>query len=175
MCAYEFYTYDDYKEWEGDWELIDGIAYAMASPSKKHQMLLFTLALFLGKELENCDKCQAFVEMDYKINYETVLRPDLSIVCKEDKEENFISVAPSLIVEIVSKKTVIRDEKVKFRLYEKEGVKYYVLIYPDEKKAKVYLNKEGFIKKGDFFEGEFEFELNECKAKIDFTKLFERL
>ncbi len=26
----EYYTYDDYKEWDGDWELIDGVAYAMA-------------------------------------------------------------------------------------------------------------------------------------------------
>ena len=42
MCAYEYYTYDDYIHWEGDWELIDGIAYAMApSPLKSHQNLLF--------------------------------------------------------------------------------------------------------------------------------------
>ena len=32
------YTYDDYKIWEGRWELIDGVAYAMApSPIFKHQ------------------------------------------------------------------------------------------------------------------------------------------
>ena len=31
MLAYkEFYTYDDYKNWEGDWELVDGVAFAMA-------------------------------------------------------------------------------------------------------------------------------------------------
>ena len=41
MCAFEYYTYDDYIKWEGDWELIDGIAYAMApSPLKTHQNLL---------------------------------------------------------------------------------------------------------------------------------------
>ena len=32
------YTYDDYKIWKGNWELIDGIAYAMAlSPIFEHQ------------------------------------------------------------------------------------------------------------------------------------------
>ena len=34
------YNYEDYKQWEGDWELIGGLAYAMApAPMKRHQML----------------------------------------------------------------------------------------------------------------------------------------
>jgi len=176
MCAYEYYTYEDYKEWEGDWELIDGIAYAMApSPVKNHQYLLFQLSFFFGKELKNCKKCKAFVEMDYKVNEETILRPDLSILCKEDKEERFISITPELIVEIISPKTARRDEKIKFEIYEKEKVKYYVLIYPDDKKAKIYINKNGFEKVGDFREDSFTFELDKCKATIDFKELFERL
>jgi len=32
------YTYDDYSQWEGRWELIDGIAYAMTpAPWFSHQ------------------------------------------------------------------------------------------------------------------------------------------
>jgi hypothetical protein len=31
------YTYTDYKSWEGDWELIQGIPYAMSpAPNWKH-------------------------------------------------------------------------------------------------------------------------------------------
>jgi len=176
MCAFEYYTYEDYKEWEGDWELIDGIAYAMApSPIKDHQYFLFRISFLFGKEIEKCKKCKAFVEMDYKINEYNVVRPDLSILCKEDKEEKFISITPELIVEIISPKTARRDEKIKFEIYEKEGVKYYILIYPAEKKAKVYINKDGFKKVGDFREESFEFDLNGCKANIDFKELFERL
>ena len=34
----EHYTLDDYRLWEGDWELIDGSAYAMSpSPMVTHQ------------------------------------------------------------------------------------------------------------------------------------------
>ena len=34
---YPHYTYDDYKNWQGDWELIRGVPYAMApSPLKTH-------------------------------------------------------------------------------------------------------------------------------------------
>lgn len=32
-----YYTYDDYKSWEGRWELIHGIPYAMSPyPTLKH-------------------------------------------------------------------------------------------------------------------------------------------
>ena len=175
MCVYEYYTYEDYVNWEGDWELIDGIAYAMApSPLKSHQNLLSIVNFLFQKELWQCKKCNAFIEMNYKVNEETVLRPDLSILCKEDKEEKFISIAPDLIVEIVSPKTARRDEKIKFEIYEKEGVKYYILLYPNDRKAKVYENKDGFKKIGDFREESYEFDLNGCKAKIDFKEMFER-
>ena len=34
------YTYDDYVQWEGRWELINGIPYAMTpAPSVKHQLI----------------------------------------------------------------------------------------------------------------------------------------
>ena len=47
-----YYTYEDYKEWEGDWELIEGVPYAMApSPMKTHQALAYEIAFHLRKEV----------------------------------------------------------------------------------------------------------------------------
>lgn len=32
------YTYDDYAQWEGRWEIIEGVPYAMSpAPTIKHQ------------------------------------------------------------------------------------------------------------------------------------------
>ena len=176
MCAYEYYTYDDYIHWEGKWELIDGIAYAMApSPLKTHQNLLSLLIFYFQKSLINCKNCKAFVEMDYKVDEENVLKPDLSILCKEDKEERFISIAPDIIVEVISKSTARRDEKIKFKIYEEEGVKYYILAYPDEKKVKIYKNVNyKFVKEGDFRENSYKFETDECEFEVDFKEVFER-
>jgi len=40
MCAIEYYTYDDYKLWEGNWELINGIPLSMApAPMRVHQSI----------------------------------------------------------------------------------------------------------------------------------------
>ena len=41
----EFYTVADYRLWKGDWELINGVAYAMApSPTVTHQSLSTNIA-----------------------------------------------------------------------------------------------------------------------------------
>ena len=54
MPAYvlEKYTYEDYKQWEGDWELIDGIPQAMApSPALKHQFIIMKLGYLMNKKV----------------------------------------------------------------------------------------------------------------------------
>ena len=44
------YTYDDYVQWEGRWEIINGIPYAMyPAPSKKHQRV----SLKIARQLED--------------------------------------------------------------------------------------------------------------------------
>jgi len=51
------YTYDDYKIWEGNWELIDGIAYTMApSPIFEYQDISGNIHL----ELKKCKKLQSY-------------------------------------------------------------------------------------------------------------------
>ncbi len=36
-----YYTYEDYCRWEGRWELIDGIPFAMSpAPTPRHQWLV---------------------------------------------------------------------------------------------------------------------------------------
>jgi len=70
---------------------------------------------------------------------------------------------------------VKRDERVKFEIYQREKVKYYILIYPDDLKAKIYsLDGKKYEKIGDFFKEEFIFGHIKCKPSINFKKVFER-
>ena len=169
------YTYEDYKHWQGDWELIDGFAYAMApAPVRKHQNLNVKIATQLEESLEECLECEVLVEEDYKIDDYTVLRPDIAVVCNDDNE-NYISKAPEIVVEIISPATKLRDENLKFFIYERERVKYYVLVYPNELKAKIFKhNGEKFINQGVFTDKTYEFKDNTCYAKIDFQRVFKR-
>lgn len=169
----EYYTYEDYKRWEGDWELIDGVPYAMApAPVKKHQFLASKIVVELSNTLE-CENCEVLVEVDYKVNEETVLRPDVVVTCDDFGVEYLIK-APEIVFEIISSSTARRDEIYKFSIYEQEGVRFLVLVYPDDLIAKVYKNIDGKFKKiGDFSKEIFDFEM--CGVKVDFDNVFKKV
>ena len=49
----EHYTYDDYIQWDGDWELIEGHPYAMASaPMITHQALAMQIAFEFERSIQ---------------------------------------------------------------------------------------------------------------------------
>jgi len=49
------YTYDDYKLWDGDWELYDGVAVAMSpAPMRKHQSIASKIIAALDDQLNDC-------------------------------------------------------------------------------------------------------------------------
>ncbi len=171
----EHYTYEDYREWEGDWELIDGTAYAMSpAPLIKHQNIAGTILTIINSQIDDCENCNALLEVDYKISEDTVLRPDVVLTCGETNEA-YLTKAPEIVVEVISPATAKRDEQYKFGIYEEEKVKYYVLVYPDALVAKVYKNIDGkFDKKGDFAVESYRFEDIECPVTVDFEKVFRR-
>ena len=172
----ETYTYEDYKRWEGDWELIDGVPLSMApSPVGIHQVISGMFFKELNDLIEECDDCFVMIEEDYIINEDTILKPDVAIVCNEDIY-SFIKNTPKLIVEVVSPSTIKRDEKVKFEIYEKEGIEWYFLVYPNIMKVKVYRLIDGIYKKvGDYTHGKMKLKIDECEGEIDFDNIFRKI
>jgi Uma2 family endonuclease len=169
------YKYDDYIHWEGDWEIIHGIAYSMAPPPMfVHQAISMLLGSSITQSLKRCKNCFVVSEMDYKLADDTILRPDIALVCGQIKGP-YIKKSPELIVEIVSASSCIRDEKIKFALYQAEKVKYYILLYPEDLKAKIYVLQNGKYEKViDLLEGSFDFQNLDCGVTIDFDFVFER-
>jgi len=172
----EYYTLGDYRNWEGDWELIEGMPYAMApSPSVTHQTVSFNLASLIKSNISEknsaCSACHVLMETDWQISNDTIVRPDVMVVCQE-LDEN-VMVTPELIVEVVSLSSTKRDELMKFDLYQREGVMYYILAYPEKRLAKIYHNKEnGFKKLGDYSSEEMSFVIGECSFSISFDTIW---
>lgn len=110
------YTYDDYTQWRGKWELIDGIPYAMSPPPiPKHQIIANTLGALFYFSLNPCKHCKVAQAIGYKISEDTILQPDISILCKETGKK-FIDFPPSLVVEILSPATALKDRHTKHAL-----------------------------------------------------------
>ncbi|MEA1920942.1 MAG: Uma2 family endonuclease [Campylobacterota bacterium] len=172
-----YYTYDDYKNWEGnDWELIYGQAYCMSpAPMIKHQNISSKIGWQLQNIFNDFKKCQVLMPVDWKIAEDTVVQPDNSVICHEPKNEAYITKAPRIIFEILSKSTAKKDKGLKYDLYEQEGVNYYIIVDPDEEIAKVYELKEGrYIKVCDASDEVVAFKIKECSQKLefDFSKIW---
>ena len=173
-CYLPRYNYEDYCLWEGSWELMFGLPYAMTpAPLIIHQEISHRIDVQLGNLLQQCQRCRALLPVDWKIAEDTVVQPDNLVVCYEPQGA-YLTKAPSLIFEIVSKSSRRKDEKLKYNLYEQEGVKYYCLVFPDDNVAKLFVLKEGrYIKYGDLTDEQVEMSLiDDCLLSFDFSKIW---
>lgn len=157
----EKFTYADYLTWPDDerWEIIDGVAYpwngihAMSpGPGRSHQAVSIEIARQIGNHPKG-KKCKIYsAPFDVRFtevagqsdNYvETVVQPDLLVVCDTSKlDERGCNGAPDLVVEILSTKTAGKDLKLKFNLYERQGVREYWVVHPVEQTLMVFKRGE---------------------------------
>ncbi len=169
------YNYDDYVQWEGRWELIYGVAHAKSPspPGITHQSISQHIASQLERALENCQECHALLLVDWKIDEETIVQPDNLVVCGELEKKAYLNETSSLIFEILSKSTAHKDRTTKFKLFEQEGVRHYVIVDPEESIAKVYRLQDGrYIKVLDASRDNIEFDLGKCSIQFEFAKIW---
>jgi len=138
------YTYDDYVKWEGEWEIIEGIPHAMSPmASPKHQLIAGAINVELANAINRhgCKKCKVYHPIDVKIADDTVVHPDLLIVCKPI-EKQFLDFPADLVVEILSPSTKLKDQITKLELYQNFGIKYYLIVDPDKQAISYYQLKK---------------------------------
>lgn len=168
------YSFEDWQQWEGKWEIIHGIPYAMSpAPVPKHQILANALGTEFGIALKKCKNCKVMQPVDYKIGNDIVVQPDILIVCKPISK-SYLDFTPLLVAEILSPATALKDKHTKFQIYEQQKIKYYIIISPDKDETEVYANGEqgyALTGKGKSFTYNFLLE-KDCSAEIDFKELW---
>lgn len=174
LAYIEHYTVRDYEQWDGNWELIYGAPYAMSpAPSITHQRIAKRITIMLDQQLDSCPHCEVLNEVDWQCEDDTVVRPDILIACNVEGEK--LLLAPELIIEIISPSTAKRDELLKFELYQQEGVKTYILVYPQEEKIIQYnLTTDLYRKKGDFHTDIFSVTIDNCLIRFDCAQIWQR-
>ena len=175
--AYEIrYTVDDYKQWEGEWELIGGRAVAMApSPFGPHQAIVSEIIFDMKRSFEKCKKeCLVYTELDYIVDEETVLRPDVLVSCQKIKD--FAKKAPKFIVEVLSPSTASKDKNIKFPIYEKEGVPLYMMVDYTLQKVKLYKLMDGTYRKiAEEIDGKMSVDFDGCTLEFDIDRWWQVL
>lgn len=141
------YSYADYMTWqmEETVELIRGKIMLMApAPNVKHQRLSRNLLLIIGNYFQK-KPCQIFhAPFDVRLydskrsvvanqDIFSVVQPDLCVICDNNKltEQGCLG-APDWIIEVLSSGNTKKEMRLKYDLYQENGVTEYWLVYPYE-------------------------------------------
>lgn len=168
------YTVDDYQLWQGDWELWNGVAVAMTpSPFGRHSKLLIDVGAMLKSAVE-AEDCDATVlgEIDWIVSQDTVLRPDLMVVCGREPDRH-VEQTPAVVVEILSDSTRERDLGHKRTIYQRQSVPIYLIVDAEASQLTALRLDDN----GQYVEVEFSDSLvleicDECKISINVGRLF---
>ncbi len=149
------YTWSDYLSWPEDerWEIIGGKAFPLTpSPSTLHQIVLGNLAFELFEHLRG-RPCRPFIgPIAVKLSELDVVEPDILVVCDSSKiRATHIEGAPDMVVEVLSPATSAKDLREKKALYERSGVREYLVVDPLEYYAIRFLNGADGFDKGTVF------------------------
>ena len=144
-------TYDDFLLFPDDGqrhELIDGEHYVTPSPNPAHQVIAGNLYFALRSYLEAHQTGQLFMApLDVVLSDFDVVEPDLFFITAARRGDLLtkrnVRGAPDLIIEIGSPGTRRRDETIKRRLYERDGVAEYWVVDPDLEVVRIYRRDDG--------------------------------
>ncbi|MGB9670009.1 MAG: Uma2 family endonuclease [Halothiobacillaceae bacterium] len=106
-------------------------------PPSTHQAVRHKIAWVLQEQLRGCKAYQALLPVDWRISEDTILQPDNLVICPP-AEGAYLTRAPVLIFEVLCKSTALKDQNTKYEIYQHEGVKYYVLVAPEDRTAKIF-------------------------------------
>lgn len=155
LLVAEKWTYQEMLEnlpADSCYELIDNELYEMPAPNTEHQRIALKLVTKLFSFIENKNIGEAFIApYDVRLDYDNVIQPEILFIKKDNlinvTEKCFVGV-PDLVVEIISPKSVYRDQVEKRDLYERFGVQEYWVIDPANQVIEVmYLEKLAYALK----------------------------
>ena len=126
------YTIEDYRHWDGDWELIDGVPIAMSpSPFGPHERIVSRLSFQLQSQIRQNDcRAEVYTNLDWIVSNDTVIRPDVMVICGDQPQRHQES-PPALVVEVLSDSTRRTDLIAKRSIVQENRVGHYFVIDRD--------------------------------------------
>lgn len=132
------YTYAEYFQWKikERTELYKGKLHPLATPGNLHQLVSGKILTQIMRYAEQYDYDVFTAPTDVHLMTseagDTLLQPDLFVVCDKEKlNKNCCVGTPDLTIEVLSPGNGKREMKYKLKLYEEAGVPEYWIFDPE--------------------------------------------
>lgn len=122
--------------------------------------------------VKNCRTCKVFPPLDWKIADDTVVQPDVLIVCKKI-QKRYLDFPPVFVAEILSPSTASKDRNIKMELYRNQEVRYYCILDINFKKIEIYQLVNSMYEPVAVNPESFDFDLEGCIVHSSFNNLWE--
>lgn len=144
------YTDQDYMMLEegAPFQLVNHDLIMSPSANAFHQRLSFKLSLIIGSYFteKNSTGEWLFAPMDVKFDEGNIFQPDILFIVEERRAElvkNIVEGAPDLVIELLSPSNAYYDLRQKKDVYEKYGVKEYIIFDPISQNAEIHSLEKG--------------------------------
>jgi len=140
----EYLTIERQAEYKS--EYVDGVMYAMAGGSERHNLIAANLIISIGVQIRE-RPCRVYPS-DLKVrvpNSKRFFYPDVSVVCGETEfadDKRDVILNPIIVVEVLSESTAAYDRGKKFLAYQQiDSLQEYLLVSQDEVLVEHYVRQ----------------------------------
>ncbi|MBQ6622276.1 MAG: Uma2 family endonuclease [Mogibacterium sp.] len=181
------YTVRDYYRIPDDVrvELIDGVIYDLAAPSKAHQVVAGTVFTMMNAyAMQHDGPCVPVIApSDVRLDRDdsTIVQPDIYVVCQREEaaaeqpddepahqSAGAFQGAPDFVLEVVSPSTRRKDLIIKLNKYMTSGVREYWIVDPAEETVTVYDFERNELGRRYTFEDTVPVAISEGAFAVDF-------
>ncbi len=138
-------TYHEYALLPQDrnrYEVLEGELYMTPSPTRDHQVIVTVLGSILLQHVVAQGLGMVFVApLDVVLTETNVLQPDILFLRTgrvPPRGAKNVTVAPDLVIEVVSPASVEQDREIKMQVYARHGVPHYWIVDPDARTLEMY-------------------------------------
>lgn len=121
-------------------EYVDGCVYAMTGVTRRHSAIAVNISSFLHSRLRG-GKCSVFVS-DVKARVETtnsIYYPDVMVSCTGRNDESLFAESPVLVVEVLSRSTMMIDRREKLYAYRQiPSLLEYIIVYQSKQRVEMH-------------------------------------
>jgi Uma2 family endonuclease len=157
-------------------EFVNGVVYAMAGGSRRHNMIVNSIFAALSAGLRA--PCEIFT-VDVKVNVEATneqdfFYPDVVATCSELDNDEYLIKYPSLVVEVLSRSTEGADRGYKFDAYKKlPSLQEYVLVHQERARVEIFRRRTDWQQ--EVYEPEAAILLDSIGATVPIAQFYRRI